>query len=410
MDVAYNQHAARRKNRSTANLHHLTLAPLTTKLPLRDHADVYPGGSNNTAVTTTPVHNTSYLQGKSAPTTPRLLSRSPPRSTSHTRVASLTKSKSTTHLAMSSSTAATSVMRHSATSTISTSARRRREEPGLLPGNDGSDSDWLLRTGALISTETRESKGQAWLVSRASSTSLAGMRDAAEEALERELARERELASRHASRRGSLGPGQEDEAVSSATGSRFGSRPHSRAGGTRSALLTPAERVGSGAVDGYFPYQAGTEEEYVAGPDFVNLDEKLEAIEQDTTQEDEATVRRLVRREKDGSRSWMGSILGWSLFSVDEHDEDESAGGSEGGDEEEEEDEDEEEAEDEDEEATEGGVAAEGSLRGERRKSGARQFEGVTNLPEECMPQPRSDDGGWQDAAWLLSVASKVLL
>src|SRR5688572_11239217 len=92
MDVAYNQHshAARRKNRSSTNLNHLSLAPLTSKLPLNEdnEPDLDP-------VPLTP----SYLQGKSAPVTPRLLSRSPGRSTS--RAAStvrLPKSKSATHL------------------------------------------------------------------------------------------------------------------------------------------------------------------------------------------------------------------------------------------------------------------------------------------------------------------------
>ncbi len=38
MDVAYKQHSshARRKNRSNTNLNHLSLAPLTTKMPLTD--------------------------------------------------------------------------------------------------------------------------------------------------------------------------------------------------------------------------------------------------------------------------------------------------------------------------------------------------------------------------------------
>ncbi len=46
----------------------------------------------------------------------------------------------------------------------------------------------------------------------------------------------------------------------------------------------------------------------------------------------------------------------------------------------------------------------------ERRRSSVRQFEGVTTLVEERMPPPKADEGAWQDAAWLLSVASKVLL
>jgi hypothetical protein len=36
----------------------------------------------------------------------------------------------------------------------------------------GGSSEWLQRTGAALTSETREIKGQSWLVSRASSTSL----------------------------------------------------------------------------------------------------------------------------------------------------------------------------------------------------------------------------------------------
>lgn len=42
----------------------------------------------------------------------------------------------------------------------------------MYPGPCPASSQWLQRTGAAITSETRESKGQGWLVSRASSTSL----------------------------------------------------------------------------------------------------------------------------------------------------------------------------------------------------------------------------------------------
>ncbi|KAG4216802.1 hypothetical protein PC116_g34717 [Phytophthora cactorum] len=34
----------------------------------------------------------------------------------------------------------------------------------------------------------------------------------------------------------------------------------------------------------------------------------------------------------------------------------------------------------------------------------------MSNAQEERIPPPKSDEGGWRDAAWLLTVASKVLL
>lgn len=227
----------------------------------------------------------------------------------------------------------------------------------------------MLRTGALISSETRESKGQAWLVSRASSTSLTGVRDVEEEAYERELARERELASRRSSRRGSMASAEEDLFPQ---GSRYGSRSQSRVG-SRSHLRTPIERH---SQEGYFG-QDPAGEEFMQGPDFVSLDEKLEAFEIDTSQSDEAAVRRLVNRESGGMSSWM-----WSLFSVEENDEESDNAESDG--------------------ETEGSHVP--------RSASTVDFERVSSVPEERIPPPKPDEGGWQDAAWLLTVASKVLL
>ncbi|KAK5661444.1 hypothetical protein OQA88_11345 [Cercophora sp. LCS_1] len=359
MDVAYNQHshAARRKSRSTTNLNHLSLAPLTSKLPIEggDEPDL-------DAVPLTP----SYLQGKSAPVTPRLLSRSPGRSTS--RAAStvrLPKSKSATHLSHPSSRPQ---------KPISPTSKRHSHNPR---DRSTTDSDWLLRAGALISSETRESKGQAWLISRASSTSLVGLRDADDEAFDRELALERAVRSHGGSRRHSVS--QDDGDHGSPPYSRYGSRTHSRAASrSRSQLMTPLE--GRASADGYFP--VGAVDEDIAGPDFVNLDEALEAGEElDTSLEDEAYVRRLVKKGNGGVGTWFGSVLGVQLFSVEENS-DESEG---------------EESDGEVEEAP-------------GRSESVRRLEAMTAVAEEKMPPPKEDAGGWHDAAWLLSVASKVLL
>ncbi|KAK1639733.1 hypothetical protein BDP81DRAFT_313217 [Colletotrichum phormii] len=388
MEEAYKQYAnqARRKNRSSTNLNHLSLAPFTSRLPLQDD-DALPDHL------TSPHHNTSYLEGKSAPTTPGLLTRSP---ASHARRASvphadLPKSKSATHLTPSAADRK-SRSRKAVSGTTSPTVRRRKDDFSI---RDRNDSDWLLRTGALISNENRESKGQAWLVSRQSSTSLTGMRDADEEAFERELARERELTSRRSSRRGSLA---DLEGAASYTHSARPSRPGSRSAsrvGTRSQMLTPMEREQRerhSLEEGYFPRHHDGED-YIPGPDFVNLDEQLESFDFDTTQDDEAAVRRLVKGERAGGASWVGNILGWPLFAVEEN---------------------EEESDDEDDDVDgdefEGEADEDGGAHGLHRSWSARHFEGVISAPEERIPPPKANEGGWQDAAWLLSVATKVLL
>ncbi|KAB5582720.1 hypothetical protein GE09DRAFT_280166 [Coniochaeta sp. 2T2.1] len=403
MDVAYNQHAShvRRKNRSTTNLNRLSLAPLTPKLPLDDSALI--DDDHPVPLSAPP----SYLQGKSAPTTPRLLSRSPgpmprsARSKSHTRGTStptaLPKAKSTTHLHEIPSQSVHGSHRP---------GQRRKKTGGVAYDEalaSADDTDWLLRAGALISTETRESKGQSWLVSRASSVRLAGSDpERAEE--EAHLAREREyFASRHASRRGSL-TADEPVYASSPAASRLGSRSQSRVG-SRAGLMTPAEQRRS--VDGYFAQHSHyhnhlhvDEEEdedavYVAGPDFVTLDSKLEVIEADTTHEDEAHVRRLVKNGGAGAGTWFGNVLGWGLFSVEENEEESDEEG------------DGETAEDDGEsEGKQNRNASRSSSQARRRST----FEAVSVPVEERIPAPKTDEGGWQDAAWLLSVASKVLL
>lgn len=377
MDLAFNPHAerARRKNRSSTNINHLTLAPLTVKLPI--NSDDEPP-VDAAAAGLAPSRSTSYIQGKSAPTTPRLLSRSPagPRSRSHHRrtpsAPGVPVSKSATHLATSRSS------RSSVHGSLTPGQGLRRHK-----GDDGeqlreaNDSDWLLRTGAIMSTETREYKGQSWLVSRQSSTSLHGMRDDEDDAFERELALEREMTSRRVSRRGSAAVVDDDDYVTpygSRYASQVGSRSHSVAG-HRSDVFTPMDRD---AQDSYF-----SGEQAISGPDFVNLDEKLEELERDTSQEDEAAVRRLVRHGQNGQGSWISNMIGWSLFSLEENDED-------------------------DEEDEDNSIGDAASQTGRSGKS-FRHFEGISNLPEDSLPPPKGDEGAWKDAAWLLSVATRVM-
>ncbi|CAK7209104.1 hypothetical protein SBRCBS47491_000324 [Sporothrix bragantina] len=518
MDLPYSQQQqARRKNRSAANLQHLTLAPLTPRLPLRDDYDgndiidshayfstaaAHANGSGNgSSIARIP----SYIQGRSAPTTPRLLSKSPTASRSHSRdnerhahfaglggsrtpggtgngskdhASALAKSLSTTHLPH-------------ATGGVGARQHRRRKTDNN--GNDGSGDDWLFRAAVLVTSEARESKGQSWLTARASSTSLTGMRNAEEAedvaAFERELAREREYLdrisgnSRRGSRRGSLdhdvtsplasASRGNNTATASRSGSRMGSRANSRLGsransrvGSRVQLFTPLDArrhsldyngiVVTGepasATGGYFDYADLVEEEdsvrgpgglmTPAGPDFVNLDDELEAVEfhqRDTSLEDEDQVRRLVKREKAGGvmGSWLGSVFGWSLFDVQETEgEAETEDDAEDDDDDEEEDDDYEDDDEEQDDADsaensagkDGQSDATGTTGGKRRRSrkrrvavgwnqrgpawatSRRHFEGDNNMADDVPPPPRANEGTWQDAAWLLSVASKVIL
>lgn len=386
MDQAYNAHQARRKNRSSTNLNHLSLAPLTTKLPIHDSDMIY------SELSIPPSYSTSYMQGKSAPTTPSLLARSPVRPISTSKKGtsssyghgaaspSIAKSKSATNLSStrpkSGATTPGGYRRGSRRDPV-------RDAPTSAAAPARVDSDWLLRAGVLISSETRESKGQSWLVSRASSTSLErldGDENNQKDIFERErIAREALMSSRHTSRRGSLGFSLEDDL--SPLLSRQGSGHASR-----SQLVTPGERA---TIEGYFSGQVTGEDEFIPGPDFVNLNEKLEAAagpEGDMDLDDETAVRRLVKSRNGRPHTWYANVLGWTLFAVQEN-------------------------EDEDDD-----LDGEGTTDGEAEdclsdtsgmdKSFERRMTALSE-PQRLSP-PKTDDAGWKDAAWLLSVASKV--
>lgn len=391
MDIAYNQHSPhnRRHNRSSSNLTNLTMAPLTSKLP-PSNDDYFPD-------------HTSYIDNRSLPTTPSILSRSSSRVSIRKPAPinlSIPKSKSSIHLTATPRTPRASGHRSGTTTPSRHSHLRNAIAPDALQistfsEKDRNDSDWLLRAGAMISSSTRESKGQSWLISRASSTSL--QRDADEEAFERELAREREYNSRKGSRRGSFDADDEFSPLTTrrslsfgpATGalsrpmSRYGSRANSIIGsransrrGSRAALMT-ADKEG-----GYFDSEF-SHEEYPAEPDFVDAEE--EGFEDgDEARKDEAIVKKLARASRLGLGGWVENLLGWSLFAVEEDGEEADFDTS-------------------DEKGDESSLSS-------RPSRHTLDGMGDTPVAEQMPPLNPNEADGWHDAAWLLSVASKVLL
>lgn len=389
MDIAYNQHSqhARRNNKSSTNLSHLSLAPLTSRLPLND-SELLPESSFQPRAPHE--HRISYLEGKSAPTTPGVLSRSSSRVSLRKPVRSegLAKSKSSANI--------TNGRQQTLKSGLTTPGGRLKHQSGKddlglssLTAADRNDSDWLLRAGALIATGTRESKGQAWLVSRASSTSLTGQGDDDEEVLERALARERE------SRRGSAGGGfgDADDEFSPITTrmsfgggsrpiSRYGSRPTSRIHSRRGSKANLASPILNTAKEkqGYFD----GEEQFLAEPDFVDVDEDVDYGAQGT--HDEVVVRRLAKTGSLGLGVWVEKLMGWSLFAVEEDGEDSDP-----------------ETNGDRTDTSEGVPRTRSELKHKQDALGDSPVD-------ENLPPPADEEGGWQDAAWLLSVASKVLL
>lgn len=400
MDVAFNQHSshAKRNSRSYTNLNHTSLAPLTSKLPL-DEID-------------SPLIHTSYVEGRSLPSTPSVLSRS----NSQARVRrGLPSSALLEHRSKSS----TNLLNHrktprSGTTTPGGSSLRRivRDDLQFSQVTTTTDSareaeiagssEWLLRTGSVMASTARESKGQAWLASRASSTSLIRLRDDQEEEGdtgidEARRAREQKIASRHASRRGSAtGAFDADDEFSPITprggltgasdlrfsrvNSAHGSRLHSR---IPSRLVTP------NVVSTREEYFELNERILTAEPDFVNVeedDDEEEALaeEQAQARQDEATIQNFSRAGGFGLGTWLDHMFGWDLLPFEEDGVDGEMQSSETG------------------------------LADAVRQQPSSWQIGLDSslLPpndNNITPPATEDTGGWQDAAWLLSVASKVL-
>lgn len=231
-------------------------------------------------------------------------------------------------------------------------------------------------------------------MSRASSTSLTGQRDEDdEEEFEQMLTREREF-SRKGSRRGSITTADADDESSPLATRRslsFGpstgirSRPHSRYGsrnqsrrGSRAQFFTPMEVE----RDGYFDQGDLDQAEFITEPDFV--DDEDEVLEQEQiSKEDDEVVRKLAKANRNGLGGLVERMLGWSLFSVDEDGEDVDV-------------------------ETDGQDPSETSEVVIKRGG---DIEKLRDADLYNMPPPKDEDtNGWQDAAWLLSVASKVLL
>jgi len=128
----------------------------------------------------------------------------------------------------------------------------------------------------------------------------------------------------------------------------------------------------------------------VEGPDFVDGgEEEGEGVDDGEGEVDEVELRRLTREKGFGLGGWVDRFIGWSLFRVEDE---ERVGGDGGLD----------------------GRLAEGDGLGSEGRRKRLENERVVRAPMderiEDIPPPGDGEGGWQDAAWLLGVASKVIL
>ncbi|KAF2709282.1 hypothetical protein K504DRAFT_335512, partial [Pleomassaria siparia CBS 279.74] len=423
--------ASRASRRSYPNLHNLSLAPLSSKYPL----DASQPPSPSQDLITTP--HTSYIAQKSAPTTPGILSLSQSRSNSRNGrrrsknpnpaydgyfanpdapvrdVGEIPKSKSTTALLPGVKFAEEPRERHHMRKSTAPIPLRL---PLVRHHTSEANDEWLHRAGLAIAGETRESKGQGWLIRRESSTSLAQQTDEYQEHSPHDTRHMALLSGEHLadvdfstftprlSRTGSRIQSRVGSRVGSRVVSAHTSRRGSRVGSRIDLMMSAASKQSSARhsldIDG------GMFASNFAEPDFVD--------DEDESDGDEEEVARLARDRGFGLGNWMDRLIGWTLFSVDEDGEDSD---------------DDDEEEDDDSGKPENMTKEELILRREvdakRRKlereaiiaasavtpHSTREEDGDGNgEPLNQQRAPNEDNGGWQDAAWLFSVATKVLL
>lgn len=221
---------------------------------------------------------------------------------------------------------------------------------------DEEGHDWLLRTASALTTSTLEEKGQAWLVTRNSSTSLT-------EPFHSQgfgLANDENSSSRPAASRSRLN-------------SRIASRASSRRGSVGS---------GYGAI--------------LMEPDFVTPERETLGSEL-LPEVDEGEMKRIVMGRVGG---WVDWAVGWIDFkSFGENESDiEPVEIEEGG---------------EVENYAKGMSEfnhdkrpAPDQLKGEEEK-----IQDITDVFRDDKPNPVSlGEGGWSDAKWLLEVAGSIIL
>lgn len=259
---------------------------------------------------------------------------------------------------------------------------RKKRKAGKATGST-DDDEWLLRTGAGISTETRESKGQSWLVSRESSTSLVVQGEDDED----DIPQYRPATPRSA--RTSRHPSRMTSARQSRRGSRVGSRADLTHFATPAGARTPGSAKGPHDLQDYFG-ETQAEPAGIVGPDFVDEadfeeEDQTDGEEEQQRQEDE--LRKLTNVKGVGFGGLVDRLLNWNLLDESNDSEDER----------------------------QSSTAQRVSGRTAPAKNvistpASKESNTQTDAGRPTSPAKGEEQHGWADAAWLLSVASKVLL
>lgn len=447
-----------KSRRSVPNLDQLSIAPLSSAdFPL-DTSSLSPVDHDPSIASP----HSSYIQGRSAPSTPGILSLS--RSTSRHRRHRSSRQGYTNEDHYFSTTSPPSPTEEdnelasakASTATTSFDIPKAKSSSALLPaprskrGQNKTDqreqserrrhhkrnattssSEWLYRAGLAIASETRDAKGQSWLIRRESSTSIAHhtMGDDELPHSHSHLARSTGSSLMHAddehnSFSSPMTPRWGGSVANSRAGSRIQSRRGSRVGVKSMEMASAGARTPGGRDEyldvGRISFDSAPAAVIGMEPDFVNGDEDSSDGEE-LSQLEQEEVARLARERGFGLGGWVDRLVGWTLFRVAEDGEEDS------------------DAEDDDDDndtndSASPTTASDNKERLRARRSGLDIVNmGNNRALEQALAQklaaaslassPGKEnvavkiegaeeeevEGGWKDAAWLLSVASKVL-
>ncbi|RKF75365.1 hypothetical protein GcM3_085009 [Golovinomyces cichoracearum] len=368
MDDTYGSQRLRpkRNNLSLQHINRLSLAPMTLKWPLSDPESLMELD-----------YHSNYMSDRSIPTTPSILSRTPSCTFTHkTPRTNFPKSKSSSHLLTSKA---------SSVGINSGRGRPKNETRSRSLSHHRSDSVWLLRAGAVMISSAREAKGQDWLVSRASSTSIRRLQEDDHKEWERAYLRESEHQSKLSSARGStLGDNssgysspKRSMSMNISPTSRIENYPLSRRESKILSLNSPMTKE----PDNYFEWKDFSDEnKFLQEPELLDTEyvcEDEEAIDQD-----EAIVKDFSRAYNKGIGGWVEKILKRRLFTMDDEIDDIDT-------------------DDESEKVYSTDLS----------KPSLQSFD-IATFPVD-IDVPPAQDGDvsvWEDAVWFLNVAMKALL
>ncbi|MCJ1226546.1 hypothetical protein MMC12_003198 [Toensbergia leucococca] len=371
MDATYSRHT----RKSHPNLQNFTFAPLTPHNfydPSGPHPSSHPPPS--------------YISPKSLPQTPSILSRSSSRS--NLAIPSYKSIQTLSSLNKAKAPARPLITNHhktnSSQSTITTSAISTNTT--TIPQKPSTTADWLLQTASHLTLSTLESKGQSWLATRSSSTSLLIQPPSPNTNSYQQNPYSYSFATTdnsplHTASTLAFEADDEYSPFSARARSPFSTRARSRAHSRSRPISRFSSQVRLYSLDG--KEQIAME---MSGPDFVDADEEVEEMWMaDGEEMDEGEMKSVVWGRVGG---WVDWAVGWMDFRVDgdgkDVEEKEGDGSDESGD---------------------GGLDKE---KAEEAKENEDEREmAVEEKVLEILPPVQ---GGWRDAKWLLDVAAKIVL